>query len=142
MSITYVVLAVNTFITITYFYILQIQNAGRKKNCQISLIHDTIYEKGKTRTRYISLAVPVKMYQSNLFTVASQTSSSIDFHVNLQWRIPPLRTKIFLISCSLSKNLANLYGGTHLLEGWRPLLRGILDPSLACRCILYALGSV
>ena len=43
---------------------------------------------------------------------------------------PPLRTKIFLISCSFSENLANLYAGAPLLEGWRPLLRGILDPPL------------
>ena len=59
----------------------------------------------------------------------------------LQWRIqggggsspgahPPLQTKIFLISCSLSENMANLYAGALILEGWRPLLRGILDPSL------------
>ena len=57
----------------------------------------------------------------------------------LQWRIqeggspgahPPLQTKIFLISCSLSENLANLYAGALLLEGWLPLLRGILDPPL------------
>ena len=43
---------------------------------------------------------------------------------------PPHRTKIFLISCSFSENLANLYSDTSLLEGWRPLLREILDPPL------------
>ena len=44
-------------------------------------------------------------------------------------RRPP-RTKIFSISCSFSTNLTNLYAGAHLLEGWRLLLRGILNPPL------------
>ena len=43
---------------------------------------------------------------------------------------PPLRTKIFLISCSFSEILANLYAGAPVLEGWRPLLWGIPDPPL------------
>ena len=42
----------------------------------------------------------------------------------------PLRTKIFLITCSVWENLANLLVGAPLLEGWRPLLRGIVDPPL------------
>ena len=54
-----------------------------------------------------------------------------------QWRIkggrarraPLLRPKIFSISCSFSQNLAKSYVGAPL-EGWRPLLRGILDPPL------------
>ena len=46
-----------------------------------------------------------------------------------QWRIyggGALPPKIFSISCSFSQNLANSYVGASL-EGWRPLLRGILD---------------
>ena len=46
----------------------------------------------------------------------------------------PLRTKIFLISCSFWENPANLYVGASppppRLEGWPLLLRGILDPPL------------
>ena len=41
----------------------------------------------------------------------------------------PLRPKIFSISCSFSQNLAKSYVGAPP-EGWRPLLRGILDPPL------------
>ena len=57
--------------------------------------------------------------------------------VHSQWRIQggapgvsPLRTKIFLISCSFSEILVNLYVGAPVLEGWRPLIWGIMDPSL------------
>ena len=39
---------------------------------------------------------------------------------------PPHGPKMFSIPGSFSKNLAKLYVGT-LLEGWRPLLLGILD---------------
>ena len=39
----------------------------------------------------------------------------------------PPRPKIFSISCSFSQNLVKSYVGAPL-EGWRPLLRGILDP--------------
>ena len=42
----------------------------------------------------------------------------------------PLQTKIFLISCSFSEILANLYAGAPVLEGWRPLLWEIPDPPL------------
>ena len=42
---------------------------------------------------------------------------------------PPPWPKIFSISCSFSRNLAKSYVGAPL-EGWRPLLRGILDPPL------------
>ena len=45
-------------------------------------------------------------------------------------RPPPLRPKIFSISCSFLENLTKLYVGAPL-EGWRPLLQGILDPPLA-----------
>ena len=31
-----------------------------------------------------------------------------------------------------AENLANLYAGALFLEGWRPLLREILDPPLVC----------
>ena len=54
----------------------------------------------------------------------------------------PLRPKIFSISCSFSQNLAKSYVGAPL-KGWRPLLRGILDPplrtffSLLLRLTLY-----
>ena len=44
-------------------------------------------------------------------------------------RAPPLRSKIFLISCSFFENLTKSYVGAPL-EGWRPLLQGILDPPL------------
>ena len=54
-----------------------------------------------------------------------------------QWRIQgappvcaPLRTKIFLISCSFWENPANLYVGAPPPRDWRPLLRGILYPPL------------
>ena len=50
---------------------------------------------------------------------------------------PPLRTNIFLISCSFSENLGNVYAGAHLLEGWRPLLRGIMDPPLFTHSFIY-----
>ena len=45
---------------------------------------------------------------------------------------PPLSPwpKIFSISCSFLENLAKSYVAPPL-EGWRPLLRGILYPSLA-----------
>ena len=69
-----------------------------------------------------------------------------------QWRIqgggtpgvrpPPLRTKIFLISCSFSENLANLYAGAPLLEDWRPLLWEILDPPLLPSCRGISFGQV
>ena len=51
-------------------------------------------------------------------------------------RRAPLRTKLFLISWSFSENLANLYAWAPLLEGWRSLLRGILDlpPALSPAC--------
>ena len=45
-------------------------------------------------------------------------------------RAPPSRTKISLISCRFQENLTNLYGWRPLLEGFRPLLWGILDPPL------------
>ena len=38
----------------------------------------------------------------------------------------PLRTKIFLISCSFWENPVNLYVGAPPPRSWRPLLRGIL----------------
>ena len=41
----------------------------------------------------------------------------------------PPRPKIFSISCSFSEKLAKSYVGAPL-EGWRPLLQGILDPPL------------
>ena len=44
-------------------------------------------------------------------------------------RAPPT-AKIFLISCSFWENPANLYVGAPPPRGWRPLLRGILYPSL------------
>ena len=45
---------------------------------------------------------------------------------------PPLRPKIFSISCSFSQNLAKSYVGATPPPpvSWRPLLRGILDPTL------------
>ena len=42
---------------------------------------------------------------------------------------PSPQPKIFSISCSFSENLEKSYVGDPL-EGWRPLLRGILDPPL------------
>ena len=54
-----------------------------------------------------------------------------------QWRIQgPLRSKIFLFSCSFWGNLANLYVGAPL-EDWRPLLWGILDPPLMTFFVMY-----
>ena len=56
-----------------------------------------------------------------------------------QWRIQggrsrhthtPLQPTIFLIACSFSEIFAKSYVGALLLEDWRPLLRGILDPPL------------
>ena len=44
-------------------------------------------------------------------------------------RAPPPRPKMFSISCSFSQNLAKSYVGAPP-KGWRPLLRGILDPPL------------
>ena len=43
----------------------------------------------------------------------------------------PLRPKVFSFSCSFWENLAKSYVGTPLSEGWRPLLRGILDLPLS-----------
>ena len=43
---------------------------------------------------------------------------------------PPLRPKIFSISCSFSENLTKSYVGAPTPEGRRPLLQGILDPPL------------
>ena len=48
-------------------------------------------------------------------------------------RCMPPWTKIFLISCSFLENLANLYAAAPLLEGWHPLLWGVLDPPLTCQ---------
>ena len=45
-------------------------------------------------------------------------------------RAPPLRPKIFAISCSFLENFGKIVGWRPLLEGWRPLLREILDPPL------------
>ena len=45
----------------------------------------------------------------------------------------PPWTKIFLISCSFLENLANLYAPAPLLEGWHPLLWGVLDLPLTCQ---------
>ena len=43
---------------------------------------------------------------------------------------PPVRPKIFAISCSFWENFGKIVGWCPLLEGWRPLLRGIMDPPL------------
>ena len=51
----------------------------------------------------------------------------------------PLRAKIFSISCSFSQNRVKSYVGAPL-EGWRPLLRGILDPPL--QWLFYSLLEV
>ena len=44
----------------------------------------------------------------------------------------PLQPEIFSISCSFSENLAISYVGSPppSPDGWRPLLRGILDPPM------------
>ena len=44
----------------------------------------------------------------------------------------PLWTKIFLISCSFLGKSGKFVCWSPLLEGWCPLLREILDPSLGC----------
>ena len=43
---------------------------------------------------------------------------------------PPLRTKIFVISCSFLGKSGKFVCWHPLLKGWRPLQREILDPSL------------
>ena len=57
----------------------------------------------------------------------------------LQWRIqggapgaPLLRTKIFLISCNFWGKSGKIVCWCLPVEGWRPLLWGILDPPLGC----------
>ena len=42
----------------------------------------------------------------------------------------PLRTKMFLISCSFWEQSGKFVRFSPHLEGWRPLLQGILDPPL------------
>ena len=53
-------------------------------------------------------------------------------------RASPLRPKIFSISCSFSQILAKSYVGAPL-EGWRPLLRGLLDLPLFIKESLHTL---
>ena len=49
----------------------------------------------------------------------------------LQWGILG-GGKIFSMSCSIFEKFIESLVGAAPLEGWRPLLRGILDPSLYC----------
>ena len=45
-------------------------------------------------------------------------------------RAPPPRPEIFSFSCSFWGKFGKIVCWRPLLEGWRPLLRGILDPPL------------